>query len=120
MAFGVTFNVLKILGERKAGNRKISRQPRSAKEESLGIELTVTSGSFNSKTMRPCGQCSTTPTLMKSRYRRERVIKTIAMKIFLEKTKGNFNTEFGKKTGIQMPGSVPINYKTVLLMSIIS
>lgn len=44
MAFDVTLNVLKIFDEREAGNRKISRQPRSAREESLGIELTVTSG----------------------------------------------------------------------------
>lgn len=59
--------------------------------------------------------------MMKSRYRKGNVIKTIAMKLFFFR-KGKEKLHYGvwKKTGVQMPGSVPINYTTVLLMSIIS
>lgn len=49
MAIGVTFKFLKIVGRRKAKNRKIIPQERSAREETLRIGHTVASRWFNSE-----------------------------------------------------------------------
>lgn len=60
-------------------------QVKIMRKEAIGIELTVTSSCFNSKLRRPSCQSSSTFKFMQSMYQGRKIIRTIAMKILIEK-----------------------------------
>lgn len=68
------------------GSQKGVPETRSVREETVSIEIMVTSSHFNCKMIKPCHQCCTALKFLKSMYHNGKFI----MEVFIDKAVGSF------------------------------